>query len=189
VRSAGVLLILVASCARDEADALCPPVSEGELVVTEVRGNQDDDTVPPWVEIYNASPTTVDLLGARLRFRSLDGSSEIAVLVRRTVNVAAGGYVVLGLTPDQGRPDHIDYGFASDYPMAWQSSRALDVESCGERIDRVQFSSLPGEGTFALGTNPPSADANDLPGSWCTDRTMVGTTFPGTPGAANPACP
>lgn len=190
MRSLAVVVVLIAgACTRDETEELCPPISEGELVVTEVRGNQDDDTLPQWVELYNAAPTTVDLLGTRLRFRSLDGSSEIAVLVRRSVMVAAGAYTVLGLVADLDRPAFVDYGFASDYRMAWQSSRALDVESCGVRIDRAQYSSLPGKGTFSLGATPPSADANDLPANWCTNAAATGTAMPGTPGEANPACP
>ncbi|NVB84863.1 MAG: lamin tail domain-containing protein [Kofleriaceae bacterium] len=175
-----------AGCTRDPAPAECPDVAVGDLVVTEFRGPQSpDDALGTWVELYNASGASIDLEGTKLRFRKKDGSSEVPVIVRRSLPVAAGAYVVLGLVPDDAtRPSHIDYGFSSDFHVGFLAAAAVDVEACGERIDRATYDVLPKTGTYSLGVTPPTADANDVPANWCTNATSEGT-----PKQANPTCP
>jgi hypothetical protein len=187
VRLALALVVLV-GCARDPAPAQCPDVAVGDLVVTEIRGPQSaGDTLGVWIELYSAG--AIDLEGIKVRFRKKDGSSETDVLVRRSLPVTAGQYVTLGLFPDDDtKPAYIDYGMAGDYHESFLSSAAVDVEACGVRIDRATYDSLPKMGTYSLG-GAPSADSNDLPGSWCTNAAMNGTDYPGTPQQANPACP
>jgi hypothetical protein len=181
---------LATGCTRDPAPAECPDVGVGDLVVTEIRGPQSgSDTLGTWVELYNASGGSLDLKGLKIRFRKKDGSSETDVLVRRSVQAAAGAYVVLGLFPDDDtRPSYVDYGFASDFHVSFLPAAAVDVEACGTRIDRAIYDQLPNMGTYELGA-APDADANDLPTNWCTDATISGTTYPGTPQQPNPACP
>ena len=183
-----VLLLMLVGCARDPVEAICPQVSEGALVITEIRGPQDDEN-GPWIELFNASGGSVDLAGTKIRFRKKDGSSEIPVLVRRSLVVTAEDYVVLGLfadidiTADQ-TPPHVDYGFADDFSGSWLAAAPVDVESCGALIDRATYDTLPDVGTFELGTMPPDADANNLSTSWCFDPQSAGT-----PGEANTPCP
>lgn len=179
------LLLLLVGCTRDPVEAICPAVSEGALVVTEIRGPQDDQN-GPWIELFNASGSSIDLEGTKIRFRKKDGSSEVPVLVRRSVTVAADDYVVLGLFSDLdiNTPAHIDYGFADDFNATWLSAAAVDVESCGTLIDRATYDALPDVGTFELGTMPPDADANNLSTAWCFDPQSAGT-----PGEANTPCP
>src|SRR5438132_13762143 len=82
---------LTAACARDPLEAKCPTVAVGDIVVTEIRGQQSpDDGSPVWVELYNASTSSIDLEGTKIRFRKKDGSSEVDVLVRRSLPVGAG---------------------------------------------------------------------------------------------------
>jgi len=182
VRVPAVVLIAAAGCVRAPAKAECPSLGAGDLVVTEIRGDQDD-TLGPWVELYNASGDSVDLLGTQVRFRKLDGSSESDVLVRRSLEVAPGAYTVLGLFPDDNtRPAFVDYGFAADFHNTWLTSAAIDVNACSQLVDRAIYNSLPAVGTFSLGTQPPDATSNDFPASWCTDAT-------GTPQQANIPCP
>lgn len=193
VRLAASLAILMAlsACERDAEEALCPDVSTGGLIVTEVRGPQNpaDATNGEWIELYNASGSSLDLEGIRVRFRRKDGSSEIPIIVRETTPVAAGAYVVLGLFLNDGsRPAHVDYGFAGDFTESWLAAAAIDVESCGARIDRAVYDVLPKMGTFSFGAMP-NADVNDDPRMWCTNSTMMGTAYPGTPKQANPPCP
>ncbi len=180
-----LLCALTASgCAREPQDRVCPELAVGDLVITEVRGPQTgDDTLKPYVELYNASGHGVDLLGTKVRFRKKDGSGEIDVLVRRTLVAEAGSYTVLGLEDDADRSAYVDYGFVNDFTGGWLSAAAVDVESCGARVDLATYDSLPRNGTYSLGVTPPSADTNDLPISWCTDATT------GTPQQANVACP
>lgn len=177
---------MAAGCTRDPAPAECPDVAVGDLVVTEFRGPQTpDDALGTWVELYNASSGSIDLEGVKIRFRKKDGSSEVPVIVRRSLPVAAGAYVVLGLVPDDAsRPSNIDYGFASDFHVGFLAAAAVDVEACGERIDRATYDVLPKTGTYSLGVTPPTADDNDVPANWCTNATSEGT-----PKQANPTCP
>jgi hypothetical protein len=192
VHSTGLLVIAViaAGCVREPATSECPDLATGDLVITEIRGPQNDP-LGAWIELYNASGASIDLQGTKVRFRKRDGSAETDILVRRSVEVAAGAYVVLGLFDDSDgmRPAYVDYGFAVDFHATWLSAAAVDVEACGQLVDRAIYDSLPDMGTFSLGTQPPDATSNDLPASWCTDATAVGTTFPGTPQHMNIACP
>jgi len=187
VRVLGVTVAaaFAAGCTRDAAEALCPDIAPGELVVTEFRGPQSpEDLLGVWVELYNAAGRTIDLEGLKLRFRRKDGSSEVPVIVRRSVEVAAAGYVVLGLVNDDMRPPYIDYGFASDFHESFLPAAAVDVERCGTLVDRAVYDVLPKVGTRSLGTSPPSAIDNDIPASWCENPESAGT-----PQRANPPCP
>jgi hypothetical protein len=190
VRGVTLVLLLAAGCVRDPDDASCPEVGAGDLVVTEIGGPQTgSDTLKPWIELYNASGRSVDLLGLKVRFRRLTGDDSTDTIVRRSLVVGAGAYVVLGLAADEDRPAYHDYGIAADFHASWPTQAAVEVQACGERIDLVQYSSLPKTGTYSLGTMPPTAEANDLPASWCTDTTTTAGSFPGTPQKANTACP
>ena len=54
MRTCYPVVCLLGACARDPVEAICPDVSEGALVVTEVRGPQSpDDADGPWVELFN----------------------------------------------------------------------------------------------------------------------------------------
>jgi hypothetical protein len=171
------------ACTRDPLGE-CPAIGPGELVITEFRGPQNpEDSLGPWVEMHNTSSATLDLQALKIRFRKVDGSGEVSVLVRRSVSVAPGGYVVLGLVPDNDRPAHIDYGFGADFRQTFLASAAVDIESCGERIDRARYENLPKTGTYSFG-GTPSADNNDVLTMWCPNPTSTGT-----PQQANPPCP
>lgn len=185
-----VTSLVAASCTREPAEAVCPEVSEGDLVVTEIGGPQmGNELLKEFVELYNASGATIDLLGVKIRFRRRDGSSEVAVLVRRTVSAPPGSYTVLGRDDDLELASYLDYGFAPEFSETWLAAAAVDVEACGTQIDRAIYDSLPRTGTYSLGTTPPTGEANDLPANWCTDSRMNAGSFPGSPQQANAACP
>ena len=177
-----VVVLCIASCTR-EPIADCPTgFAEGDLVVTEVRGDADE-TNGSWVELFNASGGTLKLEGLRILFRKLDGSDDTAVIIRRPLNVAAGGYVVLGRYFDGAAPSHVDYGFLDDFDGSWLDAASIDVQACAKRVDEARYSALPTDGTYSLGT-APDFESNDIPDSWCFDATPAGT-----PGAANTPCP
>ncbi len=182
--------VAAGGCVRDPAEAQCPALGEGDLVVTEIGGPQTGrDTLQPWIELYNASGSSVDLLGVKVRFRRISGAGENDTIVRRSLVVPAGAYVVLGLDDDTARESYLDYGFSGDFHVSWPSSAAVDVEVCNTLIDRAQYGSLPRTGTYSLGTKPPTAAANEVAANWCTDTTANPGSFPGTPQKANTACP
>lgn len=182
----GLTVVVAVGCTRDPAPAECPSVVPGDLVLTEFRGRQMDDIDDRnvWVELYNASGASIDLEGTKIRFRKKDGSSEVPVIVRRSLPIAAGAYVVLGfVNDDDQRPATVDYGFATDFHQTFLPAAAVDVEACGERIDRVIYDVLPKVGTYSLGA-APDATENDIPASWCENAAPDGT-----PQQANPPCP
>jgi len=185
VRVIGLTVVLAVGCVREPAPAECPPIDPGDLVLTEFRGKQSpEDANGIWVELYNASGATVDLLGTKVRFRKKDGSSEVPIIVRRSLTVVGGGYVTLGLSyDDDTKPASIDYGFAMDFQQGFLPAAAVDVEACGTRIDLATYDSLPDIGTWSLGVTPDAAQ-NEDPANWC-----VNPTPEGTPKQANPACP
>jgi hypothetical protein len=184
------LVILLTGCVRDPAAASCPDVAVGDLALTEIRGPQNQDDLGTWVELYNTTTHPIDLEGLKIRFRKKDGSSETDVLVRRALEVGAASYVTLGLFADDNtRPDYIDYGMSGDFHTSFLAAAAVDVESCGVRIDRATYDVLPDMGTYSLGAMPPNADNNDLPINWCTDATNLAGSYPGTPQQANLSCP
>ena len=192
----GALYLSSIGCARDPLDWQCPSLSPGDLVVTEVRGEQSGaDTYGQWIELYNAASANIDLYGLEVGLLRPDGGAEGRILVRDPdVVVAAGGYVVLGRFAD-AEPAHIDYGYELDFTSDLYDSAAIDVIACGTQVDRVVYHNLPNLGTLSLdgAIAPPSAAANDDEASWCVDdnddqpdASELGIR--GTPGQGNIAC-
>ncbi len=178
-------------CVRDPLPEVCPTQNAGQLVISEVRGDQtaSTDTLGQWIEIYNASSSSIDLAGLTVRLKRKDGGATANILITRTLNVAAHGYVTLGrFADDETRPAHIDYGYDSQVTAGLYSAGAIDLLSCETLIDRVIYDSLPRAGTYNLSPagGEPSATANDQAASWCTDPS--GSTA-GTPKGANNPCP
>lgn len=160
-------------------------------MVTELRGDQDpDDDHGQWVELYNASGAELDLLGLHVRLRSLSGSTDDTIIIRRSLVVPADGYTVIGLGPDETRPADIDYAAGSDAGTALSPTGAVDFKACDD-VEDDQFADslrydagLPSIGTYSLGLAPPTATGNDVTTNWCTNPSPYGT-----PGGPNPPCP
>lgn len=193
MRFGSVVLMLCAgltACVRDPEQEICPDIGLGDLVITEIGGPQTgNETLRPFIELYNASGQTIDLNGLRVRFRRLTGDEVGRFLVRREVPAAPGSYTVLGLDFDEDHEAYVDYGFNLDFHASWPGSAAVDVYACDTQIDQIRYDSLPKTGTYSLGANPPTEEANDLPAMWCTDSTANVGSFPGTPQRENTPCP
>lgn len=201
---------VVGGCTTEPLPDVCPNVEVGELVISELRGRQaqSGDSFGHYVEVYNAAGKTVDLQGLQVRLRSTAGD-ELEVVVRESIELAAGGHAVIG----PGLPD--DHAPWIDYAIGWDISGGnvasdspptdfiryagayVELSACGELIDQTFYDgTLPDAGTLACGnaSNPPDADANDdsLEGCWCVDAepdpTLFGIGLPGSPGSAN-RCP
>lgn len=187
---------MASACAAELEPEECPAVGVGDLVVTEIRGNQDG-VYGEWIELANVSSASVELRGLHLDVRKLDGSGRDTYLVRRSLTVAAGARVVLGSFPQTATPAHVDYGWHPDglgtggTITHLPDGGAIDVSACGVTIDRVVWNDLPDRGTYSLGV-PPDASANDPASAWCADTTdddPVEPGLPGTPGEDNHPCP
>jgi len=169
---------------------VCPELEEGDLVVTEVGGPQtEQDLLRPFIELYNASGTAIDLRGIRVRLRRATGDTIGTFVVRRELEVAAGSYTTLGLDADPSDAAYVDYGFSSDFHVSFPSTAVIQVEACDTEIDQLSYDSLPKAGTYSYGEMPPTADGNDVPTRWCTDAAANVGAFPGTPQRANIPCP
>jgi hypothetical protein len=180
----------IAGCEHDPAEHICPDVTDGGLVVTELRGDQDpDDALGQWIEIYNASGVDLDLAGLVVRLRSLDGSRDDRILVRTPVTIGTDSYAVIALG-DSSPGEYVDYVAGTDAGAVMPSTGAIDLDACDD-LPTLQFADqllfrngLPSTGTYSLGLAPPTAIGNDMDPNWCTNPDPMGT-----PGEANPACP
>jgi hypothetical protein len=179
----GLWLIGSLGCIREPLPDICPSVEVGELVISELRGPQDgDDSFGDYIEVYNASGKTVDLLGMTVRLRSA-GGDEREFLIRESVELEAQGYVVI---------------VAESGDLLGDTSAFVELEACEELVDEVFYAALPTLGSLACGNadNLPSADANDdsESGCWCVDaqeigdQPLFGIGLPGSPGGPN-RCP
>lgn len=202
-------------CAREAGPDYCPAVEVGGLVISELRGDQaTQDSFGHYVEVYNASASTVDLQGMRVRLRSTSGDA-LTFFVRDDLSLAPGAYAVVAPGDPEEPQSFVDYAIGWDisggslaesededdsYPLDLMRYRSAFVEilACGELIDQVFYDvdALPAAGTLACGNadSPPSADANDLDsaGCWCVDdqeadpdQPLFGVGLPGSPGGPN----
>lgn len=207
----------IGGCVR-EPHACELQLERGDVIITEIRGPQDGtDTRGEWFELYNATDAMVDLFGLRGELVNLRGSIEINFIVRESLPVGPGEYVVLGSLANA--PPEVDYSFNDDFaveprledsdgtlvvpvgedsdPRELFSNARVELFACDQLIETVIYEQLPAAGTFSFdGARSPSADDNDDLSHWCTNdaeapedgpQTEIG--LPGSPGEANPPCP
>jgi hypothetical protein len=174
--SALLSVALACACTADPEEQLCPEAGAGDLVVTEIRGEQTgEQDGNQWFEVRNQTGIELELYGTVVDLLSVDGGTRRRMLIRRSLPLAAGGYAVLGAPDDASIADHMDYGFGTDFPSSFPSAGSVTLTGCElVELDRVDFDNLPITGTLAL----------DDAGTWCVDPTPAGT-----PGEANPPCP
>ncbi len=193
--------------------ACVSPVQPQDLVVTEIRGKQDDrsDTLGQWVEVCNASASRLPLAGVVIGFSHLDGSGGRQVLVRdRTLAVEPGRCALLGLLSfwetsseeADGRdakaevmtgslPPYPRFDFSDQWDLSsgLYDAAVLEVRACGRLVDQVVYRDLPGKGTWSLdGRVRPGAQENDRESLWCVDAGEPERGYPGTPGGRNREC-
>ena len=188
-------------------------------MVTEIRGPQDGpDTRGEWFELYNTTDEVLDLRGLRGVLTNLRGSQQRDFVVRDSLLVEPGAYVVLGSLPldDERRPE-LDYSFNADFraeprfededdvllpetadadPRELFANARVELLACDHPIDRVVYAELPSTGTYSFdGAIEPDVDANDDTTRWCTNDVQAPVEgpqtaqgSPGSPGAPNPPC-
>ncbi len=190
-------VVAIAACAQDPLPFICPAVDPGALVITELRGPQSDaDTRGQWLEIANISGSTIDVEGLHVVAYQLDGTNEMDGIVRYKKEVADDDRLVVGkFTVGTPPPAWIDVDFNNEWPSDLSADGIIEVEACGEIIDRIVYHALPTSGTYSLGLEPPDADGNDDEDAWCNDVTpppddepMTELGLPGTPGEVNNPC-
>ncbi|PRQ09997.1 lamin tail domain-containing protein [Enhygromyxa salina] len=170
-------------------DGSCPLA--GALVISEVVANVPGaDAGLEWFEIYNASGASIDLQGLTLVYSKTDGTGRKTHTITRSVEVPAGGYVVVGSVLDElaeGLAD-IDYGYANVLGELGNAAGYLAVE-CDDVIDEVYYAEASDEASRALdGFQTPDAIANNDLASWCDSKTALSPEFKATPRAPNDLC-
>ncbi len=169
-------LIFSSGCER--APLECAPLEPGALVITEISGDRSDDGLGQWIELYNASGTSLDLAGTRVEFTTLNGSTTDEFTVRTELNLAPKQYATFG----QLQAGHIDYVFADDLTGSLLPTAAVRVFACGHEVDRVIYRNLPTVGSIALdGALAPTSIQNDSEDNFCVDAIS-------TPQRENNAC-
>jgi len=197
--------VTLGACVREPLEELCPPIAEGDLAITEVRGQQSvSDTQGQWIELINLSGSPIDPSGLQLRLRDGSGGDEVGLMVRdQDLEIGADGddaYFVLGRSARDELPCHLDYSYQSDWEGELDGRARIDLLSCGVLIDTVSFDyvthgPLPSVGSWSLdGDIAPSAEANDDQANWCNDDADVPPPcvneigIPGTPQLENRPC-
>jgi hypothetical protein len=148
----------------------------GTLVITEVVANvPGDDAGLEWFEIYNASSDTVDLEGLTLVYEKVDGTGRKTHTVTRSVEIPAGGYIVVGSLLDelaQGSAD-VDYGYAGELGDFGNMAGYLAIESASEDIIDEIYYEEPSETASRTfdGSQTPDALANNELTDWCDSKT------------------
>ncbi len=197
---------LVTGCMVDALPQECPQVEPGELVVSEMRGDQADaaDTRGQWIELRSRAASETDLRGLLIEIFDPSVTDIDARLQRGLVRTEPGEAMLLpdqlfvfGIQVDGSLPTS-EYEFYSIADLGFglpAGQGRVRILACEQEIDAFTFPALPQLGTLAFdGALDLTAESNDDIESWCDDVTaappgdpLVGP--PGTPGQDNPPCP
>ncbi|MSQ84947.1 MAG: DUF4215 domain-containing protein [Myxococcales bacterium] len=173
------------------------PIGVGYLMITELLPDPSTvtDDLGEWLEIYNASTTTVELAGLGVKI----GTVLKNLPSDKSYPLAAGGYAVVARNGNSTQNGGIDGAIVLVGMAALGNSAALEVrlEVGAKVIDTVTYSSagwLKVSSGVALALDPSSATVggdklNDNAALWCYASTPFGKGDKGTPGKANAACP
>ena len=167
----------------------------GDIVISEFLAAPDAvaDVAGEWVEVYNASGTTMSLLGFELHD---DGGDTH--LIDEDIVMPAGTYVVLARNGDYVTNGNVLVAYEYTAFVLDDVVDQIVLSFDGTQIDRFDYDlSLYPAGTpgHALAWDPsggaPDPTLNDDPSAWCHSGQSIGLaglTDWGTPGGANDSC-
>ncbi|MEM1324969.1 MAG: lamin tail domain-containing protein [Bacteroidota bacterium] len=163
----------------------------GDLVITEFIANPAavTDANGEWLEIYNATNSSIDIEGYVLR-----DDNDDAHTIATSVVIPAMDYVILGRNADQITNGGVvvDYEY-DDINLNNTTPDQIVLECNGTEIDRVNYNSTDFaiENGASTSLNPDFLNAtdNDNGENWCASTSTYGDGDLGTPGEANDACP
>lgn len=174
-----------------ESEATCT-LAPGDIVFTEVHANPNgSDGSSEYVELYNATETSIDLLGATLVSSRDDGSRGSQHRFGNAI-VDAGHYYVVGNAPTSALPSHVDYSYGSSLGALRNSDAELSLWCGSSLIDQVQYAETRDGRALELdGDLDPDATRNDDDTLWCEasldEPPAFGENY-GSPGARNAPC-
>ena len=182
------------------------PVQEASIVVLDpdlavqpggylVMGRFPEDDLPPHVDFGFESQFASSLYesgcGSACESMLKDGGCPPACR-NACEAVCTSGNCPAACNAASGLPECADCApLPCQDVCAEYETAVIEVSSCGVLVDRVEYFTLPGTGTWSFdGAAVPDADANDDMGRWCVDDTAdaVGGGAPGTPKERNRPC-
>ncbi len=182
------------SVGDDDDDVDGTPVAAGSVIVTEILNNPTgtDDGLE-WIELFNTTSGSIDLLGFTL---TDDGSDSHKI--NASVVIAPGGYLLLGQSADTnsngGAPVAYAYGM-EDFLLSNGGDEVVLLGPDGVEVDRVNYDEdigFPSMSGFSMSLDPSgfSLYANDSADSWCDSPAPVfgANGDHGTPLEINPTC-
>ena len=173
-------LFLLSDCSREPIDWICPELEEGDLRISELRGEQQDadsDQGGQWIELVNTTSRSQRLAGLRLNLRKLNGKKEVDMLVRqRSEEIDQAGFYVLGRFGQSDLPTHVNYGYADDFDASLYPDGIVELWACGVLIDRLIYRNLVELGSWSFDSDTAR---------WCADNIPDGF---GTPQQRNIRC-
>ena len=164
-----------------------------KLVISEYMANPSKvaDSAGEYFEMYNAGSAQVDLKGFTIKD---DGSNKH--VIKSSVLVGAGKYVVLGISTDKTKNGGVavDYAYGSAYNLSNSSDEIVVLDTKGAQVDRVVYDKAKkwplGSGVSSSFRFPADASKdNNLAANWCSEKAAwTGSSGDkGSPGAA-PGC-
>ena len=166
--------------AVDEAPVACTQIATGTLVLSEVLADADgSDEGREWVEVFNASASTVSVNGLSL-YVAWDSERKYGNHPVTDAVIEPYGYLLLAAAPVSD---------AQSITAATKLSLPNDIMRvallCEDRLvdAAVLDAPLAGAPWILDGLTRPDSILNDQYDRWC-----AGADFPATPGADNPSC-
>ncbi len=163
--------------------------AQGQLVITEIMQNPAavSDSSGEWFEIYNAGPSTVELLN--FRFEDESTASEFFT-VSSSLLIASGDYLVFGINDDLSTNGNIPVDYEYSGLSLGNSSDGLVIrDTTLNIIDEVvwdnglEFPDPSGASMMLIGSDPLIDNA--LGSNWAESTNMLSSGDFGTPGSGN----
>lgn len=117
-----VMCLLLAGCVRGPLDRVCPALTAGDLLLTEVRGNQSGlDTWGQWIELFNPTPVPLEAGGLVVRIwnQTPNGcskpSTNCACSCDSAIDENCQGFCQCTEDMDCGTSEYCQAGACNDY--------------------------------------------------------------------------
>jgi hypothetical protein len=178
-----VLALCTGSCGDDGIQNL----SAGALVITEIMANpaQVADADGEWFELYNSTPSAIDLIGLVVSDDAAD-----TFTVATSIVIASGGYQALGRSTVLATNGGANVAYAYSGFTLDDAGDEIVLNYRGVQLDRVAYHpAFPLVAGAAMSLQLGSTQTgNDFAANWCVATTPYGAGDAGTPGAENPIC-
>jgi hypothetical protein len=185
-RSLIFVAVAIIALAIMQNQAGAAPLVSGNLVISEVMANPSAvlDANGEWFELFNPTGSSIDLDGLVLRDDGVDFHT-----ISGTLNIASGGYLVLGINGNSGS----NGGYVADYVYSdFLLANSADEIVISEVIDEVETEIARLDYTFGFVTSGASRQLPSVTsppfteGDYILATTVYGDGDLGTPGAPVP---